>query len=339
MALDGLNLALFSGRGLILDLGSTHVVLSSRHRDLVLRQRNRVRLPGNAPAGKAVSKRARSGRPDHNPFPASPKPELISPVRHGRVANSEAMDSLLEGLLHEARGGHWLSWIIKGTTGLVTPPILDDEERLRLEDLAHRHGLTSTRLIDLGQALAGGCGIDPQRPRGQMVIDIGGGKTFIAVYSLGGIVAWHWADVGGEILDQGLADYVERRYQIQLPPEEAERVKIELGSVYPQERPQRTDALGVQTRSGLPQKITLDDSEVRDVLVDGCERLVLAIHHGFKKVPPEMTSDIALDGVILCGGGALLRGLPDFITERTGLPVRLAPDPINASIRGGAGLM
>ena len=268
-----------------------------------------------------------------------PSAQTIRLVKHGRVARPELLDLLIESMLRRARSGLGWTRFFPAATGVLVPPGLSEEERMRLADVALRQGLAGVRLVDLTAAAAEGGGVAKDDPRGRMVVDFGGGKTCITVLSMGGIVSWHWSKAGSLALDEALAAYVARRYQVRISPIEAERVKIEIGSVYPLDQPRAREVVGVQNRSGNPHKVSLDDSEVRDVLTDGCEPLVQALHQGFKAVPPELASDILREGVVLAGGGALLRGLPDFLEERTGLRFRVAHDPINAVLRGGMALL
>jgi rod shape-determining protein MreB len=264
---------------------------------------------------------------------------VIQPVSHGRVADDEALDLLLEALLRRARAGFGWTRFFPSATGLLAPPGLSEEERLRLRDVALRQGLSAVRLIDLAAAAAQGSDLALKEPRGQMVVDFGGGKTCVTTLSMGGIVACHWSKGGSQALDEALAAYVEQRYQVRVSLFEAERAKIAIGSVYPFERPRALELFGIQMRSGSPHRVSLDDSEVRDVLADACEPLVQALQSGFRAVPPELASDILREGIVLAGGGALLPGLPEFLEERTGLRFRLARDPINAVMRGALSLL
>ena len=294
--------------------------------------RARRRSRGRSPKGRGLWG---GGAVDGNGEPVPPP--AIHPVRHGRVVDGEALDAVLEPLLRRARSRGFPP-ALRTRAALLVPPGLDDEEQLRFKEIGLRHGLGTMRLVDAVMAAARGAGLALNEPGGQMVIDIGGGKVCVAAVSMGGVVSWHWSEFGGEALDLALMEHMETRYQVRVSQREAERVKTELGSVYPLKEPGRIEAVGIQTRSGLEQKVGLDDGELRDVLVDACEPLVQAIEHGFKAVPPEVASDISRAGVALVGGGALLRGLPKFLEERTGLPFRVAPEPLDALIRGGQAL-
>ena len=324
-----------------IDLGSSQITIGNSRRPEPWREPALAARP-DVPQGRSrAAKRATllTGEEARTALSEQGGLQAVRPIRHGRVQHPEALDLLLEGMLRRARwAAGWTRWF-PSVTGMLVPPGLSQEDRMRSRDLALRQGLGHVRLIDMALAPAHGCGLALNQPGGQMVVDIGGGKVCLAALSMGGVVAWHWSETGGLSLDEALAAYVERRYQVRISLFEAERVKVEFGSVYPQDRPRAMEVYGVQTRSGLYQKVTLDDSEVRDVLSDACEPLVQALHQGFKAVPPELASDILRAGVVLTGGGALLPGLTDFLSERTGLTYRVAHDPVNATLRGAQTLL
>jgi rod shape-determining protein MreB len=324
-----------------IDLGSSQIAIGNSRRPEPWREPALAARPELPPGRARTGKRAMMWTGEAALIALREQSGLraVRPVQHGRVVNPEALDLLLEGMLRRARGAAgWTRWF-PSVTGMLVPPGLSRENRMRSRDLAQRQGLGHVRLIDMALAPAHGCGMALNEPGGQMVVDIGGGKVCLAALSMGGIVSWHWSETGGIALDEALARHVERRYQVRISLFEAERVKLEFGSVYPQDRPSTMEVYGLQTRSGLYQKVTLDDSEVRDVLGDACEPLVQALHQGFKAVPPELASDILREGVVLTGGGALLPGLTDFLAERTGLTYRIAHDPINATLRGAQSLL
>jgi rod shape-determining protein MreB len=324
-----------------IDLGSTQVTVASSRRREPYREPALAARPESAPGRSRVTKRAMTWTGDAAVTALREQPGLqaLRPIVHGRVRQADVLDLLLEGMIRRARGAAgWSRWF-PSMTGLLVPPGLSGEDRMRSRDLALRHGLGHVRLIEMTLASAHGCGLALNEPGGQMVVDIGGGKVCVTALSMGGVVSWHWAETGGLDLDAALALHVERRYQVRISLFESERVKLDVGSAYPLDQPRAMEVYGVQTRSGLYQKVTLDDSEVRDVLADACEPLVQALHQGFKAVPPELASDILREGVVLTGGGALLPGLTDFLAERTGLRFRVARDPVNATLRGAQTLL
>jgi rod shape-determining protein MreB len=259
---------------------------------------------------------------------------LVHPIDHGHLVDVEALELVLRKVvaqvpfhpLRRALFGLRMTWL--------TPLHLEERERLRFEDILKDFGFNRIRQLDAPVAAARGAGLDTGQSRGQMLVDIGGGQTTAVLFTLGAIAAWHWSPTGGRDLDQAISAHVQRRYRLQLHPAAAESVKLALGSVYPRARPETLEFAGFDPATGVEKKVTLDDNELRDVLIDGCEPLVLAIHQSFDGIPPELAADILQGEITLVGGGALLAGLPQFLAERTGLRFRVAEDPIDAAIRG-----
>ena len=259
---------------------------------------------------------------------------LVHPINRGRIADVEALELVLRKLVAQAE----INPVRKALFGLrmtwLTALHLEERERMRYEDLLKDFGFNRIHQLDAPVAAARGAGLDTGQSRGQMLVDIGGGQTTAVVFTLGSIAAWHWSPTGGRDLDESIAAHVLRRYRMRLHPNIAEDIKLALGSVYPRARPETLDISGADTVTGVEKKVTLDDNELRDVLIDGCEPLVMAIHQSFDGIPPELAADILQGEIMLVGGGALLSGLPEFLAERTGLHFRVAEDPINAAIRG-----
>jgi rod shape-determining protein MreB len=340
-----------------LDPGSSHVVLARRGGKAVLREPCLIALaprrppPGRKPApghrraaGQAAGAKAGTGEPfrlqavgSEVAAPAGGEDNgvrVVHPIDHGRIVDELGLELVLRKVMAQARI-HPLRRALFGLRlSLLAPLHLEERERLRFRDLLRDFGFNRIRAVDGPVAAAQGAGLDTGEPRGQMLIDIGGGQATVAAFTLGSIAAWHWAPTGGRALDEAIAAYVLRRHRLHLHPTTAEDIKLRLGSVSPRARPEFLHIVGLDTATGVEKKVTLDDNELRDVLIDACEPLVMAIHQSFDDVPPELAADISQGEITLVGGGALLDGLPRFLAERTGLRFRVAPDPINAAIRG-----
>jgi rod shape-determining protein MreB len=200
-------------------------------------------------------------------------------------------------------------------------------------------GLSRMVALSTPLAAARGCGLALDAPRGHMLIEIGAGKTTLAVLSLGGLVACQTVPFGGLDLDRAILNDVERRLHVALTAETATGIKHRYGSVYPRDRPETIEAHGLDSRTGRERRVLLDDNQLRELLVDGCEPLVLAIQRTFEQVPPELAGDIARQGVLLLGGGALLQGLPEFLGERTGVDYRVVDAPAERSREGARALL
>ena len=329
-----------------IDAGSSHVVLAGDSEPTILREPCLISL---APRKVPAPRRATAGAPPPPPqfrvqaigsAVAAPAPgeengvRWVHPIDHGRIADAEALELVLRKVVSAAH----FNPLRKALFGLritwLTALHLEQRERMRYEDLLRDFGFNRIRQLDAPVAAARGAGLDTQRSLGQMLIDLGGGQTTVVVFTLGAIAAWHWAPVGGRDLDSAVAAHVQQRYRLRLHPARAEAIKLALGSVYPRARPEALDIAGFDTATGVEKKVTLDDTELRDVLIDACEPLVMAIQQSFEGVPPELAADIAQGEITLVGGASLLAGLPAFLAERTGLQYRVADDPINAAIRG-----
>ncbi len=311
-------------RELVVDIGSSHTVVASNRKPFLLRVPSRIGIANGGPGG-APGAASPAGGGTH--------PKLVFPVERGRVTDPFAMEELLKGLLKQA-SGRWGFLALRTTGALLVPPRLEEAETSSLRALLVDVGFGRPLMIEAPFAAVRGCGLSLSRPEGQMVMDFGGGKVYFAVFSLGGLAAWWQDDFGSRDLDVAIAAYISRRYGKTVSLATAEEIKLAVGSVFPTEKPQAVRVAAVETRSGDPAKLSLEDNEIRDVLVDRCEKLILAFQRGFEAVAPELAGDIARNGVTLVGGGAALRGLPAFLRERTGLEFRLAADPFNAAVLG-----
>jgi rod shape-determining protein MreB len=337
----------FRNRTLVIDAGSSNTVLASVRGDLFLREPTLAAfaIPPAPPAG---SRRRRARRP---PLPAAGRDasrlagelgngaRLIHPIVQGRIVHLEALELVLRGLIRAAGLYRLKLRLIGGRLALVVPPHLEEVERIRFSELMRDFGFGKVRLVEAVVAAAWGSGMDHASPQGRMLVEVGGGKTTVAAFALGERTGWSWHPVGGQDLDRAIIDYVLRRHRIALHPALAEEIKLRIGSVYPHPRPATLEIAGADTATGVEKKVALDDNEIRDVLVDACEPLMMAIQQGFETITPELAGDIARTGITLAGGGALLSGLPEFITERTGLACERAPDSINATIQGAVSLL
>jgi len=326
-----------------IDIGSSHVVLATEAGDLVWREPCLIAL---APRKQPKSRGGRSGPPPQYRLQAIgrdaslPPPgeengvRLVYPIDHARIADLDALELVLRKVIGQAQLSPLRRALFGQRMTLLSAMHLEERERLRQADLLRDFGFSRIQPLEVPVAAARGAGLDTGASRGQMLIDIGGGQVTVVAFTLGSIVAWTWSPVGGRALDEAIVHYVAQRYRLHLHPTVAQAIKHRLGSVYPRARPETLDIAGRDTVNGVEKKVTLDDNELRDVLIDGCEPLVMTIHRSFDGVPPELAADISQGAITLVGGGALLSGLPEFLAERTGLHFRVADDPINAAIRG-----
>ncbi|MBI4082151.1 MAG: rod shape-determining protein [Candidatus Lambdaproteobacteria bacterium] len=327
---------------LVIDFGSAHTVVVADDHRAPLRDRTRVALlqPGRTGAPPALPEVLAIGEETAQLPPREAKyARIVVPIERGRISDGYALVQLLRALLRRLRAGRFAALQRLGAAGLLLPPGLTPEEQERFRAVLLEAGLS--RLVPLAAPLAAarGCGLALDEPRGHMLIEIGAGKTILAVLSLGGLVACHTLPFGGLDLDQAILNDVERRLHVALTAETATWIKHRYGSVYPRERPETIEAHGVDPRTNRERRVLLDDNQLRELLVDGCEPLVLAIQRTFEQVPPELAGDIARQGILLLGGGALLQGLPEYLGERTGVHYRVVDSPAERTRQGALVLL
>lgn len=328
------------GRDLTLDPGSVHLTLASRSHGLLHREVSRIALfAPRVTAGSGYTQVFGYGAELATRRIRRPGVRIVSPVERGRLADPPALHLLVEQVLKRLHFSTGLSFASTLRMAVIVPAWLSDVERTRFQDFAQDLGGGKPLLVESPLAAAEGLGLEIGANRGRMLVDVGGGQTAITLLSLGGFAASGWAPFGGEDVTQALRKYVARRWQTDLNWAAAEQVKQVLGSVYPRPQMQNLTVTGMDIRAGFEKKIIVDDNELRDVLIDACEPLVMAIQRTLGEMPAEFAGDLEADGVVLYGGGALLYGLADFLAERIGLPFRLAEDPINVTIRGAQALL
>ena len=328
---------------LAVDPGCSHAVLSIGQGDRIFREPSLVALaprkgspgkeapPPSLPTARLLGVGAAALALAHEENPGI---TWVRGVEQGRVSDRYVMEAVLRHVLREAPVSRMRSLLLGARMTLVVSPQLEELDRLRHQELLRNFGFGRIRTIDSLQAAAVGGGLDIGGVGGRMVIDLGGGTTRIAAFSMGEVTAWHWHPFGGLDLDRALEVFIEERYRIRLLPGQAEQIKMRFGSVYPRAEPAAVELFGPEPSTGIEKKVTLDDNEIRDVLLDACEPLVMTIQQGFERLAPELAADIIQAGVTMVGGGAMLSGLSEFLQDRIGLTFHRAPDPINAVIRG-----
>jgi rod shape-determining protein MreB len=323
-------------RELVFDIGSSNTVVISNRKPFLVRIPSQVAAEnGHATPGAGREPSAGSRKQTEQ---ADPGTQFVAPVVHGRVNDAFATEQLLKALMRKT-DGRWSALALRTTGALIVPPFLGEEETSRMRALLVDVGFSRVHLVQAPFAAAMGCGLVLSPPEGQMLMDFGGGKVSFAVFSLGELAAWWQDDFGSQELDGAIVAYVLQRYSRRISRQAAEKVKLSIGSVFPKRRPEAVEVTAVDTRTEDPKRLLLEDSEIRDVLIDGCERLILAFQRGFENVAPELSGDVARKGITLVGRAALLEGLPEFLRERTGLQFRLAPDPATATAWGAQGLL
>lgn len=311
-----------------LDLGTASVIVYVRGRGIVLQEPSVVALDEERQQVLAIGQAAREmlGR--------TPGPVVaVRPLRNGVVAYYQVTELMLRYFLRKALGGwHWA----RPRLVACVPSVVTDVERRAITEACRQAGAREVHLVSEPMAAAIGAGLDVQEPVGNMVVDVGGGTTDIAVISLGSEVVADSVRVAGDHMDEAVARYLKRQHNLVVGERSAEDLKIELGSVDPDGAdsiPPR-EVRGRDAVTGLPRTQQVTAEEIRSALMEPAMTIVDAVRRVLERTPPELAADIYERGVVLTGGGALVRGLDKLLSRETNLPVHVADDPITCVARG-----
>jgi rod shape-determining protein MreB len=250
--------------------------------------------------------------------------QAIRPLKDGVIADFDVTEQMLRHFIQKVHQNRWahprvVVCVPSGVTGV---------EKRAVEEATYSAGARQAYLIEEPMAAAIGAGLPVSEPTGNMIVDVGGGTTEVAVISLGGIVVSQSIRVGGDELDEAIIEHVKREYKLMIGSQTAEEVKLEIGSAY--ELPEEVEAeiRGRDLVSGLPKTVVLSSAEVRRALEAPLSQIIDAVKQTLDKTPPELASDIMDRGIVLAGGGALLQRLPDRVRAETQMPVHLAESPL-----------
>ena len=321
---------LFS-RDMGIDLGTANtlvclvgegIVLSEPSVVAVKRGTNQVLLNGRAVGNVAKAMLGKT--------PASI--QAIRPMRDGVITDFEITRAMLEYFIRRVHDDR--RWMANPRIVISVPSGITPVERQAVIDSAERAGARQVFLIDEPMAAAIGSGMPVMEPVGSMIVDIGGGTTEVAVISLGGIVVRQSVRIAGDDMDEAIVNYMKRTYNLLIGERTAEAIKIEIGSVAPLEKELTRVVKGRDLIAGLPRATTITSEEVREALAEPVQVIIDAIRRTLEITEPELASDLIDRGIVVAGGGALLRGIGPVIERETGLKVRIAEDPLTAVARG-----
>lgn len=315
---------------LSIDLGTANTLIYIRDQEIVLNEPSvvAIRQVGNQKTVTAVGMDAKRmlGRTPGNIT-------AIRPLKDGVIADFLVTEKMLQHFISKV---HENNFIKPSPRVLICVPYNSTQvERKAIKESAMGAGAREVYLIDEPMAAAIGAGLPVEEATGSMVIDIGGGTTEIAIISLSGIVFAESVRVGGDRFDEAITTYVRRNYGSLIGDATAERIKEEIGGAYPTDENREIDVRGRNLAEGIPRSFTLNSNEVLESLQEPLSAIVQAVKSALEQAPPELASDIAETGLVLTGGGALLRDLDRLISEETGLPVIVAEDPLTCVARGG----
>jgi rod shape-determining protein MreB and related proteins len=264
-----------------------------------------------------------------------PNIKAVWPMRNGVIADFEAVEKMLAHFVRKAKGGSYR----RPRLIIGVPPASTQVERRAVKESAARLKVSDVRLVDEPMAAAIGAGLPVTEATGNMIVDIGGGTTDIAVVSLAGLVYGRSLRVAGGDMDDAIIQHVKRHHNLLIGEPTAERVKCQVGSAAPLGASLTTEVKGRHLSAGVPRTVTVSDAEIREALSEPVRAIVKAIREALESVPPELSGDIYERGVVLTGGGALLRNLDKRLHDETGLPVMVAEDPLATVVIGAGKLL
>src|SRR5512144_3156384 len=317
--------SLFSS-DLAIDLGTANTLVYAKGRGIVVSEPSIVAINKVTNQVEAVGRDAKDmlGRTPGNIV-------AIRPMKDGVIANFEVTEKMLQHFIRKAHNGK--TWVSPRVV-IGIPSEITQVEKRAVEDSAYRAKASEVYLVEQAMVAAIGAGLPITEPGGNMVVDIGGGTTDIAVISLSGIVYSRSVRMAGNQMDEAITNYLKRKYNLLIGERTAEQIKMEIGSAYPLEKPLTMEIKGRNLIEGVPKSITIDDSEIREALSECVATIMNAIRVALERTPPELSADISDRGIVLTGGGALLKNLDKRIREETGLPVSVAEDPLASVVLG-----
>jgi rod shape-determining protein MreB len=316
---------------LAIDLGTANCLVYAKDRGIIVNEPSVVAVHQGV---KGVSKVLAVGREAKEMLGRTPGSiRAIRPMKDGVIADFEVTQAMLRDFIQKSlKSGPKL---IKPRIIICIPFGITQVEKRAVKESAEQAGAREVYLIEEPMAAAIGAGLPITEPSGNMIVDIGGGTTEVAVISLGGIVFSKSVRVAGDKFDEAITQYIKKKYSLLIGERTAEAIKISIGNAYPFDDEVRTfEVKGRDLIAGAPKIIEVTSDEIRDALADPIGEVVEAIKISLEKTPPELAADIVDNGIILAGGGSLLANLDILIKEKTGLPVSLAEDPLTCVVRG-----
>jgi rod shape-determining protein MreB len=315
---------------LAIDLGTANTLVFAEGRGIVVREPSIVAVNKITNKVEAVGSAAKEmlGRTPGNIA-------AIRPMKDGVIADFEVTERMLDYFIKKAHGR---SLFVRPKIVISVPSDITQVEKRAVKDSALQAGASEVFIVEQAMAAAIGAGLPITEPTGNMIVDIGGGTTDVAVISLAGIVYSKSVRVASNEMDESIIQYVKRKYNLLIGERTAEQVKIEIGSAYPLDEPLSMEIKGRDLVEGVPKTLTLTDAEVREAIAETVGIIVDAVRVALERTPPELSADIMDKGIVLTGGGAMLKNLDKRLREETGLPISLADEPLS-SVALGTGAM
>lgn len=309
-----------------IDLGTANTRVYMRGKGIIIREPSVVAVNTRTEKARYVGQDAKDviGRTPGSII-------AVKPLKNGVIADFDITITMLQEFIRKALKGTLFS---KARVIVCIPSGVTPVERRAVKDTAELAGAKSVFIVEKPMAAAVGAGLPVDEPTGNMIVDIGGGTTEVAVISLGGIVASCSIRIAGDEFDAAIVSFIRRKYNLLIGERTAEEIKMNIGSAYPEDDEENMEIKGRNLLNGLPENITVSSAEIRDALAEPLSKVINAIKTTLEKTPPELSSDIISQGITLAGGGALLKGLDTLINHETGMPVYIAEFPLDCVAEG-----
>ncbi|WP_338808991.1 rod shape-determining protein [Neisseria leonii] len=315
---------------LAIDLGTANTLIYSKSKGIVLDEPSVVAIQNDAAHGKAIILAV--GAEAKKMLGKTPGSiQAIRPMKDGVIADFNVTEKMLKQFIKKVTNSRFAA---NPRIVICVPCGSTQVERKAIRDSALAAGASSVNLIEEPMAAAIGADLPIEDATGSMVIDIGGGTTEVGVISLSGLVYSHSIRVGGDAFDESIINYVRRNYSMLIGEATAETIKTTIGSAFPGMEVKEIEVKGRNLAEGIPRPFTINSNEVLEALTEPLNQIVQAVKNALEQTPPELGADIAERGLVLTGGGALLKGLDRLLAEETGLPVMIAEDPLTCVARG-----
>jgi rod shape-determining protein MreB and related proteins len=311
----------FLGRDMAVDLGTANTLVYVRGRGIVLNEPSVVAVNtvnGGVLAVGAEAKRMIGRTPAHI--------RAVRPLKDGVIADFDITEKMLRYFIQKV---HHRRWLAKPRIVVCVPSGITGVEQRAVEEACYSAGARAAFIIEEPMAAAIGAGLPIHEPSGNMIVDIGGGTTEVAVISLGGVVTSSSVRVGGDELDEAIIQHVKKEYSVALGERTAEAIKLAIGSAFPTVDDMMAEIKGRDLVSGLPKTIHITAEEVRKAIEEPVNSIIDAVKNTLDRCPPELAADVMDKGMVLTGGGALLKGLDERLKHETGMPIHVAETPLS----------
>lgn len=312
---------------LAIDLGTANTLVYVQGRGIVLREPSVVALNMQTNEVMAVGGEAKQmlGR-------APGSIGAIRPMKDGVIAHFEVTEKMISHFIRKVHNDR--KTLVRPRVVIAVPSGITQVEKRAVRDSAESAGAREVFLIEEPMAAAIGVELPVQKPSGNMIVDIGGGTTEVAIISMSGIVFSKSVRIAGDEMDEAIVNYIKRKYNLLIGERTAEEVKIQIGSAYPMEKRMTMEVKGRDLVAGIPKTLIISDEEIREALTETFSTIVEAVKIALERTPPELAADIVDKGIIVAGGGSLIKGLDILLREATGLPITLASDALSAVALG-----